>query len=391
MSTRSTPNHALVVTKNGFRHSSQFSERNRAMPVSISQLGAFAAIALLPLLSACQDLTASAALTPERPVQVQRVSLEGQQATREFVGVVRARHETDLGFRVAGKIVARVVNVGDRVSAGDVVARLDAEDLRLQVQSAEAELAAAGSNVTQTAADFERYSTLKARGYASVAEFDRKKSAKDEAEGRLERARRTLDIARNQFAYAELKADADGVITSTLAEPGQVVAIGQPVARLAHQGEKEAVVALPETWLAEARQAKATVRLWSDPDRRWQARLRELSPQADAATRTFAARFTILDADDSVALGMTATVVLARNGEAPVARLPLGAVANRGTGPLVYVVDQNGTLARRPVAISSVTEDAVIVTSGVNAGDQVVTLGVHKLDPGTRVRVVEAR
>jgi RND family efflux transporter MFP subunit len=391
MSTRSTPNHALVVTKNEFRHSSQFSERNRAMPVSISQLGAFAAIALLPLLSACQDLTASAALTPERPVQVQRVSLEGQQATREFVGVVRARHETDLGFRVAGKIVARVVNVGDRVSAGDVVARLDAEDLRLQVQSAEAELAAAGSNVTQTAADFERYSTLKARGYASVAEFDRKKSAKDEAEGRLERARRTLDIARNQFAYAELKADADGVITSTLAEPGQVVAIGQPVARLAHRGEKEAVVALPETWLAEARQAKATVRLWSDPDRRWQARLRELSPQADAATRTFAARFTILDADDSVALGMTATVVLARNGEAPVARLPLGAVANRGTGPLVYVVDENGTLARRPVAISSVTEDAVIVTSGVNAGDQVVTLGVHKLEPGTRVRVVEAR
>jgi RND family efflux transporter MFP subunit len=305
--------------------------------------------------------------------------------------VVRARHETDLGFRVAGKIVARVVNVGDRVSAGGVVARLDAEDLRLQVQSAEAELAAASSNVTQTAADFERYNTLKSRGYASVAEFDRKKAAKDEAEGRLERARRALDIARNQFAYAELKADADGVITATFAEPGQVVAIGQPVARLAHRGEKEAVVALPETWLAETRQAKATVRLWSDPDRRWQASLRELSPQADAATRTFAARFTILDADDSVALGMTATVVLARNGDAPVARLPLGAVANRGTGPLVYVVDQNGTLARRPVTISSITEDAVIVTSGVNAGDQVVTLGVHKLDPGTKVRTVEAR
>jgi RND family efflux transporter MFP subunit len=361
------------------------------MPVSVSQMSALAAIALLPLVSACQELTASAALTPERPVQVQRVSLEGQQATREFVGVVRARYETDLGFRVAGKIVARAVNVGDRVSAGDVVARLDSEDLRLQVQSAEAEFAAASSNVTQTATDFERYSTLKSRGYASVAEFDRKKAAKDEAEGRLERARRTLDIARNQFAYAELKADADGVITTTFAEAGQVVAIGQPVARLAHRGEKEAVVALPETWLAEARQAQATIRLWSDPDRRWQARLRELSPQADAATRTFAARFTIMDADDSVALGMTATVVLARNGDAPVARLPLGAVANRGTGPLVYVVDQNGTLARRPVTISSVTEDAVIVTSGVNAGDQVVTLGVHKLDPGTRVRTVEAR
>jgi RND family efflux transporter MFP subunit len=361
------------------------------MPVSISQLGAFAAIALLPLLSACQDLTASAALTPERPVQVQRVSLEGQQATREFVGVVRARYETDLAFRVAGKIVAREVNVGDRVHAGDVVARLDSEDLKLQVQSAEAELAAASSSLAQAAADWERYTTLKARGYASIAEFDRKKAAKDEADGRLERARRTLDIARNQLAYAELKADADGVITATLAEPGQVVAIGQAVARLAHRGEKEAVVALPETWLAEARRSKSTDRLWSDPDRRFPAQLRELSPQADAATRTFAARFTILDADDSVALGMTATVVLARNGEAPIAKLPLGAVINRGTGPLVYVVDDSKTLVRRPVTISSVTEDAVIVTAGLSEGDQVVTLGVHKLDPGTKVRAMDTR
>jgi RND family efflux transporter MFP subunit len=181
------------------------------------------------------------------------------------------------------------------------------------------------------------------------------------------------------------------VITATLAEPGQVVAIGQAVARLAHRGEKEAVVALPETWLAEARRSKATVRLWSDPDRRFPAQLRELSPQADAATRTFAARFTILDADDSVALGMTATVVLARNGEAPIAKLPLGAVINRGTGPLVYVVDDSKTLVRRPVTISSVTEDAVIVTAGLSEGDQVVTLGVHKLDPGTKVRAMDTR
>ena len=354
------------------------------------RLAAFAALALLPLLAACQDYAASAALKPERPVQVQRVAFAGEEATREFVGVVRARHETDLAFRVAGKIVARAVNVGDRVHAGDVVARLDPQDLSLQVQSAEAELAAATSSLAQTASDLDRYTTLKTRGYASVAEFDRKKAAKDEADGRLERARRALDIARNQLAYAELKADVDGVITATLAEPGQVVAIGQPVARLAHRGEKEAVVALPESWLAEARQSKASVRLWSDPDRRFQARLRELSPQADAATRTFAARFTITDADDSVALGMTATVMLARDGDA-VARLPLGAVINRGTGPLVYVVEDNGTLARRPVTISSVSEDAVIVTSGLNVGDQVVTLGVHKLDPGTKVRTVEAK
>ena len=126
---------------------------------------------------------------------------------------------------------------------------------------------AATSNLAQAAADLERYTTLRARGYASIADFDRKKWAKDEAEGRLERAKRALDLARNQLGYADLKADADGVITATLAEPGQVVAVGQPVARLAHRGEKEAVVALPETWLGEARKSKATVRLWSDRER----------------------------------------------------------------------------------------------------------------------------
>src|SRR4029079_15503891 len=146
-------------------------------------------------------------------------------------GVVRARYETDLGFRVAGKMVARLVNVGDRVHIGDVVARLDPEDLRLQVESAQAELAAATTNLTQIWADFERYETLKARGFASVADFDRKTAAKGEAESRLARAKRSLDLARNKLDYSELKAGADGVITSTLAEPGQVVALGQPVVK----------------------------------------------------------------------------------------------------------------------------------------------------------------
>src|SRR5437016_5830976 len=249
------------------------------------------AFAMLLILAGCEANTAPA-VKAERPVQVQRVSFGRENAAREFVGVVRARYETDLGFRVAGKIVARLVNVGDRVRAGDVVARLDPQDLRLQSESAEAEISAANSNLVQAAADLERYSTLRTRGYASVADFDRKKWAKDEAEGRLERARRALDLARNQLGYGDLKADADGVITATLAEAGQVVAIGQAVARLAHRGEKEAVVALPETWLGEARKSNATVRLWSERDRSFEATLRELSPQADAASRTYAARFT---------------------------------------------------------------------------------------------------
>jgi RND family efflux transporter MFP subunit len=179
------------------------------------------------------------------------------------------------------------------------------------------------------------------------------------------------------------------VITATLAEPGQVVAIGQPVARLAHHGEKEAVVALPETWLAEARKSKAIVRLWADHERSFEARLRELSPQADTATRTYAARFTIENADEAVAFGMTATVTLTQAADARVAKLPLSAILNRGAGPLVYVVDTSGTLILRPVTVASFAEDAALVTRGIADGEEVVTLGAQKLEPGLKVRTIK--
>jgi RND family efflux transporter MFP subunit len=354
----------------------------------LSPLGAV--VLLLPLLSACDDQAASATATPERPVQVRRVAFENENPIREFVGVVRARHETDLGFRVAGKIVARNVNVGDLVRAGDVVARLDPQDLALQVESARAELAAATSNLAQTSVDELRYAGLKARGYAAVADYDRKKVAKDEAEGRLERAQRALDLASNQHAYAELRADADGVITATLAEPGQVVNIGQAVARLAHRGEKEAVVALPEGFIGAAQSSQATVQLWADPNRSFTARLRELSPRADDQTRTYAARFTIESPDDTVVLGMTATVRLALASDAQVAKLPLAAILNRGTGPSVYLVDAASALVLRPVTVSAFSENAALVSSGIADGDRVVTLGVQKLAAGTKVRPIEA-
>ncbi len=341
------------------------------------------------LVAGCSAETAPAP-TSQRPVQVQLVKFETGVAARDFVGVVRARYETDLAFRVGGKIVARIVNVGDRVRAGDVIARLDPQDLQLQVESAEAELAAATSSLTQAAAELQRYATLKDRGFAAIAEFDRRKAANDEAEGRLARARRAVELARNQLTYADLKADADGVITATSAEAGQVMAVGQAVARLAHRGEKEAVIALPETWLGEAQQASATVRLWSDRDRGFQARLRELSPQAEPVTRTFAARFTIRDADDTVAFGMTATVTLERERETPVAKLPLGSILNRGTGPMVYVVDATGALVLRPVSVAAFTGKSALVSSGINDGDRIVTLGVHMLEAGLRVRAVEA-
>jgi RND family efflux transporter MFP subunit len=380
--------HAQNVTKEENRQSSS---QSRDQGTAAMRRQALTALAAFLLLAGCEANTAPAPITVERPVRVQRVSFEDADAKREFVGVVRARYETDLGFRVAGKIVTRIVNVGDRVQVGDVVARLDPEDLKLQVQSAEAELAAATSNLAQASADFARYSTLKTNGWASLADFDRKKAAGDEAQGRLDRARRSLDLARNQLGYAELKADADGVITATLAEPGQVVAIGQPVARLAHRGEKEAVVALPESWLAETRKSKATVRLWADRDRSFDAHLRELSPQADPATRTYAARFTIDNADDAIAFGMTATVTLSQAADAKVARLPLSAILNRGTGPSVYAVDASGALALKPVTVTGFTEDAALVSSGVGDGDRIVTLGVQKLEAGLKVRTVETQ
>jgi RND family efflux transporter MFP subunit len=153
----------------------------------------------------------------------------------------------------------------------------------------------------------------------------------------------------------------------------------------------EAAVALPETWLEQARTAQASVRLWSDPKRRFAARLRELSPQADPATRTYAARFTIENPDQTVALGMTATLTLSQPAEAPIAKLPLAAILNRGKGPTVYVVDPSGALELRPVTLASFTEDTAFVTAGVSDGERVVTLGVQKLDAGQRVRAIDRR
>lgn len=351
----------------------------------------FGALAIALSLAACQEATSSTTPAP-RPVQVTQVVFAPREAARDFAGVVRARYEPDLAFRVGGKVVARRVNVGDLVKAGDVLAQLDPVDLRLQLEQAEAELAAARSNLAQTTSDEARYASLASRGYASTAEHERKKAARDEGEGRLQKGIRALDLARNQLQYADLVADADGVVTTTAVEPGQVVTAGQMVVRVARLAEKEAVVSLPETWLAEARRANATVRLWSDPDRAFKARLRELSPQAEVATRTYAARFTIEDADATVALGMTATVSLSRPGDEPVVKLPLSAIFNQGAGPSVFVVDPaSSALALRPVEVDAFTEEAALIKGGLRQGEKVVTLGVHKLQAGLPVRAVSAR
>jgi RND family efflux transporter MFP subunit len=329
--------------------------------------------------------------TLARPVQVTTVSFRPRQTQKSFVGVVRARREIDLAFRVGGKVVQRLVEVGDRIEPGTVVARLDREDLKLELESAKAEMQAATANLGQTTTEDTRYRALTAKGAASNADLDRKSLAKEEAVGRLERAKRSLELAENRLSYADLVTDAAGVVVATSAEPGQVVASGQTIVRVARLDEKEALVSLPETALADARTADAVVTLWADPGRRIPARLRELSPQADATSRTYPARFTLDGADETVALGMTATVTLRPKDQQQVARLPLSALIDRGHGPQVFVVDgATHAIVARPVEIAAYTGDEVLLSGGVAPGDAVVILGVQTLLPGQKVRTVQA-
>lgn len=337
------------------------------------------------------EAPASREATLARPVQVTTVSFRPRQTQKSFVGVVRARREIDLAFRVGGKVVQRLVEVGDRIEPGTVVARIDKEDLKLELESAKAEMQAATANLAQTTTEDTRYRALTAKGAASNADLDRKSLAKDEAIGRLERAKRSLELAENRLSYADLVTDAAGVVVATSAEPGQVVASGQTIVRVARLDEKEALVSLPETALADARTADAVVTLWADPGRRIPARLRELSPQADATSRTYPARFTLEGADETVALGMTATVTLRPKDQQQVARLPLSALIDRGHGPQVFVVDgASHAIVARPVEIAAYTGDEVLLSGGVAPGDAVVILGVQTLLPGQKVRTVQA-
>ena len=304
---------------------------------------------LLPL-QGCSEGAAKA--DKPTPVRVATVVFRPIAEPRQYVGTIKARYESDLGFRVTGKIVERRANVGDRVKAGDLIARLDATDLKLGVEAQEAELSAAKSSRDQAVAAEERFRILQGEGHVAQAALDERISVADEARARVLRAERSLDMQRNQLAYAELHAEKDGVISALLAEAGQVVATGQTIARVARLDELEAVVAIPEQKLNEASASRASVSLWPSTGRQYEARLREISPQADQVARTFEARSSIPAADDQVGLGKTATVTLTPNETRSVARLPLSAVMNDAVGPMVWAVsDDGGKLERRPIVI----------------------------------------
>lgn len=342
------------------------------------------------LLAGCGEEKQAQAPKPERPVLVERVRFEPRVAERSFVGTIRPRVESDLAFRVPGKVARRLVNVGDVVKAGQPLATLDATDLQLQREAAEAEKGAAAAALSQAQGELKRIQTLINQGWSTAANLDRQQAAAEEARGRLARAERSVALAANALSYASLLADGDGVVTATSVEPGQMAAVDKPALRLARTGEKEAAVAIPETLIEAVKAGRAGMTLWSNPGRAYEASLRELSPIADAATRTFLARFRLPGAGPEVQLGMTATVSLGGDGGERVARLPLSALHNGGEGAAVWVVNRDGRLALRPVRVASYEARSVLVAGGVEEGDEVVTLGVQKLDTAQRVRVVQA-
>ena len=344
---------------------------------------------LMTLLSGCDEGHPSAPAQASRPVLVTRVHYAPIVRSRSFVATIRPRIESDLGFRVPGKIAKRLVENGQRVSRGDMLARLDDTDAHLQAEQAEAELAAARTSLEQAAADARRGEELQRSGWTPQATIDKLRAGAQEARGRLVRAERAVDLARNILAYQSLTADTDGVVTAALVEDGQVVAAGQPAIRLARLDEKEAVVSVPETMLKAVEGARASLTLWARPDETYPLTLRELSATADAATRTYAARFSIPTAGERLSLGMSGTVTLTDPGDQRGARLPLSALFNQGTGPGFWTVDAEGGLTLKPATILSYETDAVLVGTGLAEGDRVVVLGVQKLDPRQRVRPLD--
>jgi RND family efflux transporter MFP subunit len=362
----------------------------RSILASYSRLLAGVTLAAMAIaLTGCNDKVAEKTV-PSRPVLVATVHYEPESPERSFVGTIKPRIETDMGFRVPGKVAKRLVEVGQTVDVGQPLATLDEVDLRLQAEQAEAEFRAATGVLAQAGAAEQRAKDLRAKGWTTDAQMDQSKAAADEARARLNRAERSVELTNNSLSYATLVADSRGVVTATLIDAGQVVASGQTAIRVARVAEKEAVVAIPETLVGRAKDGVASVTLWSEPNKKYLAKLREIAPSADPATRTYLAKFSLPDAGDQVSLGMTATLTLADAATMRVARLPLSALFSQGGDPSLYIVDQQGEAVLKPVTVKSYETNDVVISGGVDEGAKVVVLGVQKLDPAQKVRLVSS-
>lgn len=347
------------------------------------------AVFLLPLvLTACGDSSTAEDPRTLAPV-VRSVAVQASSDTsRSFTGVVAARVQGDLGFRVSGKVLERLVDTGQTVKRGQPLMRLDPIDLGLQARAQQESVMAARARAKQTADDEARYRDLVGAGAISASAYDQIKAAADSAKAQLSAAEAQSDVARNASGYAVLSADSDGVVVETLAEPGQVVSPGQPVLRLARAGQREAIVHLPET-LRPAAGSTAQATLYGNITGAVTAKLRLLSDSADRMTRTFEARYVLEGALANAPIGSTVTLRIAEGAaQGQTMQVPIAAVYDPGKGTGLWVIA--GTPAKvvwRPVQVLGLSDDFALVAGDLKVGEQIVALGAHLLREGDEVRL----
>jgi len=321
-------------------------------------------------------------------------ALPAEASGRAFTGLVSARVQSNLGFRVSGKVIERLVDSGQGVQKGQPLLRLDRTDYAHAITSQVGNVDAARARLQQAAADEARYSGLVASGAVSQSAYDQVKAAADSARALLSGAEAQLKVAQNEGAYSTLAADADGTVMETLAEPGQFVSAGQIVVRVARAGAREAVVNLPET-LRPALGSTAHATLYgasADSATRYPARLRQLSDAADPLTRTFEARYVLDGAAARAPLGATVTVYLNDSEQADALAVPLGAIDDEGHGPGVWLIDRrSSSVAYRAVKFVRFDGERAIVSGGIQIGDPIIAVGGHFLHEGQQVHVAEAR
>jgi RND family efflux transporter MFP subunit len=353
------------------------------------RLAAAVVVGLLGALSACKKQEAAA---PQEVRPVRTVTVEPKEAgeTLSLTGEIQPRYQADLGFRVDGKILERPVDVGTQVKKGDLLARLDPQQYRQDLEVAKAEVAKADSEVTRSEAQEWRQRELLKNGNTTRVHYDLALKTFKTAQADADAARAKQVQASENLGYTDLKADNDGVISAIGAEPGQVVRAGQMVVKLAQPGELEAVFNVAEvTFKNPQKDPTVTVELVSNPDIKTTGKVRYVSPQADPTTRTFTVRVSLPDAPPQMRLGANVVGSVTR-GEGQVIVIPGSALFQKDGQPAVWLVSKDGTVQLKPITVARYQGDAVIVDSGLTQGDVVVTGGVQKLLPGQKVRLMQA-
>jgi len=324
-----------------------------------------------------------------RPVRTVTASKGEAGETVVLTGHVQAEDEPALAFRIGGRMIERPVNVGDRVEAGQVLAKLDPENELNALRSAEAALVAAQGQLTYARGDFERQRQLLANGHTPRARFDQSQKALQNAQSQVDNAEAQLQIARDRVSWTTLTADAAGTVTARGAEPGEVVQAGQMIVRLARQGGRDAVFDVPAQLLRSApSDAQITVRLTDDPGVTTTGRVREVAPQADPVTRTFEVKVGLSDPPEAMRLGATVTGSVKLASE-PVIEIPASALTALNRQPAVWIVDPKGlTVSLRNVELLRHDPGTVVIAQGLDTGDIVVTAGIQALHPGQKVRLL---